>query len=226
MPNTVYGIVNPETKEPLRFDEKGEPLIGELIVSSKAATSGALDGNNYVLLKEYDGKNYVLTNDIAKMYPDGRMEFLSRNGRAFTRYDGYKVKTYEVENIIKQSADVRDCVIIPFIDESKFGGNNVMAVIVNDQKVDLEEEKLELAKKIILECFIKNETASIRQIPAKIRFVDEYPITPNGKIDYKNLLSYTEEASEIDIDVNETNMSIDSISLTSKNVPMIKKLIK
>ena len=226
MPNTTYGVVNPETKEPLRFDEDGNPLIGELIVSSKTATPGILDGKIYVPKKDYDGKEYILTNDIAKMYPDGKMELLSRNDRAFTRYDGYKVKTYEVEKIIEQNDSVRNCVIIPFVDETKFDGNNVMAVIVSDETVSSEEEKLELAKKIVLECFIKNASSSIRQIPAKIRFVDEYPVTSNGKIDYKNLLTETENVGEIDIVVNETNMNIDSISLTNKKVPLVKKLIK
>ena len=226
MPSTIYTIIDPNTKEPLKFEDDNTPLIGELAISSKAATSGILDGKTYVPTKQIDDKTYILTNDIAKMYPDGRMEFLSRSDRAFTRYDGYKVKTYEVEKMIENNENVRDCAIIPYVDETKFGGNNVMAVIISNDDINTEEEKMNIAQNIIYNEFIKNPTASIRQVPAKIRFVDEYPITPNGKIDYKHLFEKTMSYGEIDVDVNETNMNIDSITFTNSQAPKVKKIIK
>lgn len=226
MPSTIYGVVDPDTKKPIRFADDETPIIGELIISSKAETSGVLDGKCYVPKIEIDGREYILTNDIARMYPDGKMEFLSRNDRAFTRYDGYKVKTYEVEKMIRNNENVRDCIIIPYVDETKFGGNNVMAVIICDRDFSCEEEKIEVAKSIVNDEFINNKNASIRQIPAKIRFVDEFPLTPNGKVDYKHLYENTQEFGEVDVTLNETNMSIESISFTSEQTPKIKKIIK
>lgn len=121
MLHTIYAVVDPETKELLKFDDSQEYLKGELVISSGAVTPGILDGKVIVPHKEYNGESYIFTRDIACMDRNGVMTFLSTSDRSITRYDGYKIKPYEVENIIKGYPDVQYCILSPVYDSEKFG---------------------------------------------------------------------------------------------------------
>ena len=218
MPGTIYGIVDPNTKKPLRFSDDKDYILGEMIISSECVSLGSLDEINYMEKRDYDGKQYILTNDIAKMYKDGRMEFLARSDRGFTRYDGYKIKTYEVEKMVETNPLVEECVVIPYKDADNLNGNNVMAVIRCCDNVFSENDEIDITKSIINSVFINNPNASIRQIPSKVRYVKKFPLNNNGKLDYKGLYEKTMDCDEIDVKISESNMSVDSITiLHSKN---------
>ena len=89
-PHTVYALINPDTREMVKFKEEQEYIEGELIISSKAVTLGVLDGKDIVPHVQYDGDDYICTGDLAQMDRNGKMRFLSRKDRGFTRFDGFK----------------------------------------------------------------------------------------------------------------------------------------
>ncbi len=109
LPYAIYAVVNPETKELIRFEEDSEYIEGELIISSKTLTPGILDGDVIVPHKEYDGEDYIFTKDIARMYRNGSITFLARSDRTFTRYVGFKYKAYEIEILFKPIVDILHC---------------------------------------------------------------------------------------------------------------------
>ena len=121
MPSMTYGIVDPETKKLIKFEDGQDEIEGELIISGPTVTSGVLDGKVIVPHYEYDGMDFILTRDIAKMNRDGIMEFLERKDRSFTRFDGFKVKPHELENMLKQDSRIKYCVVSPYFDEEKMG---------------------------------------------------------------------------------------------------------
>lgn len=225
MPNTTYAIVNPETKEMVRFEDGQDYIEGELVISSKTVTSGVLDGKEIVPHATYDGEDYIYTRDIAQMDRNGIMTFLSRSDRSFTRYDGFKVKPYEIENVIKSDSNIKYCVVSPYHDEEKFGNMPVANIVLEDGIVLSEDEKINYVEKIINNCFINNESVSTRQIPSKFKFRDSMPITSNGKIDYNSIINEGIDGSEINVDLEETNISIGDIKITS-GVKNNKRLIK
>lgn len=213
MPNTTYGIVNPETKELLRFEEGQEKLEGELIISSPTVTSGVLDDNVIIPHGVYDGKDYIYTRDIAQMDRNGVMTFLSRSDRSFTRFDGFKIKPYEIENLLKTAPNVKYCVISQYNDEEKFG-NMPMASIVLEDNIELsDEEKVAYVEKIIQELFINNPSVSTRQIPSKFRFRDSMPLSNNGKVNYNAIINEGLNGEEISVILEETNISIGDIKI-------------
>lgn len=212
MPNTIYAIVNPETKELIKFDDDMDYIEGELIISSDTVTPGILDNKVIVPHVRYDGKDYILTRDIVKMDRNGIMYFLSRSDRSFTRYDGFKIKPYEIENVIKTDKNIKYCVISPYNDLEKYGNMPLANIVLNEELMS-EEAKVEYVRKIINELFISNPSVSSRQIPSKFKFRTDMPITKNGKINYNALVSEGITGDEVSVELEETNISIGSIKV-------------
>ena len=149
-----------------------------------------------------------------KMDKNGIMYFMSRSDRSFTRYDGFKVKPYEIENVIKRDKNIKYCIISPYIDEEKYG-NMILATIVLTGELLTEEEKISYVKKIIDESFIFNPEVSSRQIPSKFKFRSELPLTRNGKLDFKAIINEGLTGEEISVILEETNISIGNIEIIS-----------
>lgn len=211
MPLTTYALVDPDTKEFLRFEDGQEYLEGELIISSGAVTPGILDGNVIVPHMEYNGENYIFTRDIARMDKNGIMTFLSRSDRSFTRFDGYKIKPHEVENIVKGYPTVQYCIISPVYDNEKFGNVAIADIVLLDNIVPSREEQVKAVKKLIQAQFINNADVSARQIPAWFRFRENLPLTVNSKVNYNALAQEALNGNEVAVHIEETNISVDKI---------------
>ena len=228
MPSMIYGIVDPESKKLIKFEEGKDEIEGELIISGPTVTPGVLDGKVIVPHYEYDGMDFILTRDIAKMNKDGIMEFLEREDRSFTRFDGFKVKPYELENILKQDPRIKYCILSPYYAEEKMG-NMIMATIVLNSKEELSDsEKCEFVNDILNKYFIKNVYVSSRQIPSMFKFKEELPQTKMAKIDYNAIINEGITGDEVEVILDESNISIGDIQIIPpKNKKGIKKkLIK
>lgn len=211
MPLTTYAIVDPDTKELLHFEEDQEYLEGELIISSGAVTSGELDGKVIVPHADYNGESYIFTRDIARMDKNGVMYFLSRSDRSITRFDGYKIKPYEVENIIKEYPDVAYCIVSPVYDKTKFGFLAIADIVLNTREIPARDAQIQIVKKLIEQQFIHNANVSSRQIPAWFRIRESMPFTANNKVNYNALAKEALTGREIQVLIEETNISINQI---------------
>ncbi len=211
LPHTTYAVVDPTTKEMLRFEEDKDYIEGELIISSQVVTSGILDGQVIVPHQEYNGESYIFTRDIARMDKNGVMTFLSRSDRSFTRFDGYKIKPYEIENIIKKFKNVQYCIISPYYDEEKFGNVSIADIVLEDNIVPLHEDQVKMVKTLIDELFTCNASVSTRQIPALFRFRESMPLTANSKVNFNALANERITGSEVSVTLEETNISVDEI---------------
>ena len=212
LPYTSYSIIDPITKEPLCFKENQDELEGEMIISTKAATSGILDDEKYITHKNYFGDDYILTGDIARIRKDGVMNFDSRLDRGFPRCDGFNIKPGIIEETIESDSLVKYCIISPYYDETRLG-NMVKATIVLNTPTTNEEEMIEIVQKIINEKFINNHKLSARQIPTKYVFTKEIPKTPSDKIDYNKIDECETNENTINVEIDESNISINSIKV-------------
>ena len=223
MPSMTYGIVDPETKKLIKFEDGQDEIEGELIISGPTVTSGVLDGKVIVPHYEYDDMDFILTRDIAKMNRDGIMEFLERKDRSFTRFDGFKVKPHELENMLKQDPRIKYCVVSPYFDEEKMGNMSMATIVLNSKEELCDSEKCEIVNDILNKYFIKNSNVSSRQIPTMFKFKDELPQTKMAKIDYNAIINEGITGDEVEVVLEETNISIGDIQiLPPKNKKMIK----
>ena len=165
LPNTTFAIVNPDIDDklvPLKLEEGKERILGEIAISSPAVTPGVLDDKVIVPKYELDGKEYIRTRDIAEIDRDGILYFHSRKDRSFTRFDGYKIKPYEIEQVMEENSLIKYTRITPYYDE-KMHGIMPKAHIVLEDNVAIEDVKA-LTEKIIQDSFINNPNLFLQQL--------------------------------------------------------------
>lgn len=224
MPKTTYCIVDSETKVPLNFQDK-DVINGEFAIHSDAVSTGELDGVKYSKHVQLFGDDYLLTGDLGMMKKDGTMFFGYRMDRGFARYDGFNIKPNEIEKVIKSDSRVRYCTIVPYYDETKLGNMVRVNIVLNNSENITEEEKVNIVYDIIKNCFLSNPDVSTRQIPSKFQFRDSMPLTSNGKEDYMLLKNEGITGTEINVEFDESNISINQIDIADSS-EKIKKTLK
>ena len=220
LPDTVYTCVDPDVEDKLVelcLMEKNEYLIGELAVSSPAVTSGVLDDRVIVPHYELNGQSYIRTRDIVKMNHDGVFFFEARKDRSFTRYDGYKIKPYVIEEIIKHNTMVRECILVPYFDQNKKGLMPIAHLLLADNHPSTAGDVKKLIADIIFNHIVKNPEISSRQIPSRFRICEHLPLTKNSKVDINALTG--EEISDTDyiVEIEETNLNVGNITIKSSD---------
>lgn len=159
----------------------------------------------------YDTRDYMRTRDIAEMDQDGIFYFHSRKDRSFSRFDGYKVKPYEIEKVIEESEYVKYCRIVPYYDESMRGIMPKAHIVLED---NFKSQNIkDITEIIIREQILKNPNMSSRQIPRKIKYRDSLPMTKNSKTNFNELINEGIDGSEVSINVEETNISVGKIDI-------------
>ena len=222
LPESIYTIVDSETKMPIKFKDEEEYIEGEIAISSPTMTPGTLDDNVITPKITIDDKEYILTKDIARMYKNGIMYFLSRSDRSFMRYDGFKIKPYEIEKIIKQDIKIKYCVISQYYDSEKKGLMPIATIVLEDGIELTQAEQKEFIEHLINEYFISNPNVSSRQIPTKFRFRSSLPETKNGKVSYKAIVDEGLTGDETSVILEETNISISNIKVIPPDNQVLK----
>ncbi len=139
---------------------------GEIIVKSPSMT------DRYENLPEESvlafRKGYYYTGDIGRIDEKGYIYITGRK-KLFINISGQKVDPGEVENIILLNEDVMEVAVVGRKDSS--GAEYVAAFIVSDKNLNASD----IVK------FCRDKISDIK-IPTSIKFVDEIPKSPTGKI--------------------------------------------
>ena len=144
---------------------------------------------------------------------NGKLKFLSRIDRSFTRYDGFKVKPYEIENVLKQDERIKSCIISPYFDSKNYG-LMIKATIVLEYGISLSNnEQVDFVRELVDKYFVKNPDVSSRQLPSKFIIKDSLPETKNGKVDFNYLADEKLTGEEITVVLEETNLSVGNIQI-------------
>lgn len=214
LPDTIYTLVEPENSDELleiKFDEGASEITGELVVSSPAVTSGMLDNNVIVPHYELNGKSYIRTRDLVRMNRDGIFMFEARKDRSFTRFDGYKIKPYEIEKVVEENKLVKYCKITSYYSEPNKGLMPIAHIVLNNNAETIVNQ--EIIKRIIDEQFIINPNISSRQIPSKWKIRQSMPLTANSKVNFNALQQEGLDGSEVIVEIEETNLSVGEIRI-------------
>ncbi|MBF0102753.1 MAG: amino acid adenylation domain-containing protein [Desulfobacterales bacterium] len=118
------------------------------------------------------------TGDIGRWLEDGNIEFLGRMDKQI-KLRGYRIEPDEIEHAIKQIQGIKDAVVCPIVEEHEEANNmELVAFVTGDSTLYPNGIKKHL----------KNDLPEY-MIPSHIVMLDVLPLTPNRKIDKKQLIS-------------------------------------
>ena len=176
---TTVGIFKPETDEELDYNTEGE-----ICFQTPTMMLGYYempDETEKVLRRHSDGQIWVHSGDLGKMDEDGFVYVLNRIKRVIIRHDGFKVYPYIIENEVMPIHGVDAACAVAVKDPEHKQGNLPFLFI---KPMPGYEDHVVLEKVLRKACA---EALPEYVQPAGYAFVDEFPYTQVGKVDYRAL---------------------------------------
>lgn len=158
---------------------------GELFIAGDGVSPGYLDRPELTAERflpdpfaNQPGQKMYRTGDLGKLLPNGEFQCLGRIDFQI-KIRGYRIEVQEVEYNLAQIGDVKDVVIDARTDASgnlALVGYIVPVAEIKDQRIAITNWRTLL-----------RETLPDYMVPQYFVIMDEFPLTPNGKIDRKAL---------------------------------------
>lgn len=178
---TTVGIFDPETGEELGYGEQGEVcMTGPSMMKGYFNNQAETD---HVKRLHADGQYWIHSGDIGYIDEDGFVYIKGRVKRMITRFDGHKVFPITIESFISEHPAVHSCSVIAVDDRERSQGQYPMAVIELNANIEVSRRD-EICKEIYNKC---QEQLEQRGRPVAVMCLDEVPLTPMGKNDYRKL---------------------------------------
>jgi amino acid adenylation domain-containing protein len=162
----------------------GENQVGEIVVKSPYLSPGYW--NNPALTTEKfqtdpDNEQYRIfhTGDLGRWRSDGCLEYLGRKDSQ-VKIRGYRVEIEEIETVLNQHPAIKDACVTSWTDERYPEEKQIVAYLVPEKPQSPEAEEL---RKFVA------EKLPDYMIPSRIKFLEEIPLTPTGKVNHQALPS-------------------------------------
>ncbi|WP_270168120.1 amino acid adenylation domain-containing protein [Paenibacillus sp. SYP-B4298] len=162
---------------------------GELYVAGAGLARGYLNNPTETASRfvpnpwsDTPGARMFRTGDLVRWLEDGRMEFIGRSDRQI-KIQGYRVEPDEIEAVIVKHADIQTAVVTT--QEDSFGNKRLLAYVITTGSVDEEQETVARLHAELL------RHLPPYMVPWAIMPLQEMPLTPNGKVDRKQLPAAT-----------------------------------
>ncbi len=185
LPGYEVLIINDQL-EPVGENEEGEILIGGESIARGYLHQVELTAQKFLTIDHFKGipERYYRTGDMARYSPEGEISFIGRMDSQ-VKIRGYRIELCEIESALSEHPAVRDNVVI--VMEDMPGNKRIIAYVVKRDNAitDLSDLRQFLSAKI-----------PVYMVPSAFVYLDEFPLTPNGKIDRKALPSHVE--TEVD----------------------------
>lgn len=204
--NTYIYILN-ENKE-----EVSVGSIGEMYISGDCVAQGYL--NREELNKErfitdpFKTDNIMYkTGDLALRLPNYEIEYIGRIDEQ-VKLRGFRIELGEIESTISEYKDIKDCIVL-VKDNKDENLKYLISYYISDNDINTKDFKDFLSGKL-----------PHYMIPLKYIRINQIPLTVNGKVNKKELLSIEDNSNNFE---EYSNSSQDEISKRVKNA--ISKVI-
>ena len=178
--DTIVSVFEPGTTKELPIGEQGE-----ICICSESIMKGYYNKpKETAAVKQVhpDGRTWVHTGDVGYIDEDGFVFVGSRIKRLIIRPDGFKVFPSMIENAISHHTAVRQCSVVGCVAKDHPQGRLPFVFVVLDPAAD--HKKRQIVRELQQIC--KEELPEYVQ-PVGYKFLDELPLTPIGKVDYRKL---------------------------------------
>ena len=195
-------------------------VYGELYVGGAGVGRGYINRNELTrqkFIKNPFGKDEYLyrSGDKVRMLDNGDMEYAGRLDQQ-VKVRGYRIELGEIEKMLESHPDVDNAIVIAKANLE--GDNDLNAYLISKKELNSDEIRLFLSS--ILPSYM---------IPMRFIGLDELPLTNNGKVDRKRLLTqlglalvnssqYTPPSNELErklVDIWSRVLNIQHIGITN-----------
>ncbi|MDL4840524.1 amino acid adenylation domain-containing protein [Aquibacillus rhizosphaerae] len=150
-------------------------VIGEGLALGYLSRSG-LTATRFVANPFGDkGSRMYRTGDLAKWREDGTLDYIGRSDHQ-VKVRGFRIELGEIETILAQHSDVNQVAVL--VREDQPGDKRLVAYLQTSASVKLE--------KADWKAYVSNRLPNY-MIPSAFVYVEEWPLTPNGKLDQQAL---------------------------------------
>ena len=182
MPDTVVPVGYPvDETDILLLNEDGDvtPVYGEIGIRSRYLALEYWRNptlTQSAFLPDPDGgeRRIYRTGDLARRLADGSLEYVSRNDNQ-VKIRGFRIELREIELALESHPSVQQSVVK--IEQNQLGEKHIVAYI----KTVAKEAFLNP-----LRHYLQGKLPSY-MVPTSFYFIDSFPLTQNGKIDYRAL---------------------------------------
>ena len=175
IPNAEVYILN-EADQPVPVGVAGELCLGGAGLALGYLNRPELTAEKFIEHPCKPGTRIYRTGDLVRFNREGDLEFLGRIDHQ-VKVRGFRIELGEIENALADHAKVREAVVLAKGDN--LSDRQLAAYLVSEsgeQKPTLNELRNWL-----------QQTLPDFMVPASFVVLDEFPLTPNGKVDRKAL---------------------------------------
>lgn len=156
-------------------------MPGELCITGVGLARGYINREELTAERfiKYSGleekKRLYCTGDLVRLNNNGLVEFLGRIDRQI-KIRGFRVEPGEIEAILKKNKLIKNALVVKYLAIDT--GDKLVAYLISNREKDLDINIIKLALSEQLPNFM---------VPNDYVVLAEFPLTHNGKIDYKAL---------------------------------------
>lgn len=183
--NTLIYVLNSEF-QPVPIGFPGELFIGGDGLAKGYFNLPEMTNDKFLPdpFSKVTGARMYRTGDLVQQTEEGKLEFLNRVDSQ-VKIRGFRIELGEIESALTQWKTIKDNVVI--VREDTPGDKKLVAYIIKK-----DQGETDLAE---LRQFLKTKIPEY-MVPTAFVFIEQFPLTPNGKIDRKVLPSPQEVAPQ------------------------------
>jgi amino acid adenylation domain-containing protein len=158
-------------------------VLGELYVGGAGLAQGYLHQPNLTQEKFIKNLSFISpekclyrTGDLVRYMPDGNLDFVGRTDNQ-TKIHGFRIELGEIEALLTKYPKIKQCAV--FVQNKSHDNKKLIAYLVSKKEKPTDEQLITYLK----------EKLPTYMIPSSFFWLDEFPITPNYKIDRKKLIN-------------------------------------
>ena len=168
-------------------------VVGELYISGDGLADGYLNQPQLTAekflpnpLAKKHGSRLYRTGDLVRNWPDGNLEYIGRNDHQ-VKVRGHRIELGEIECLLNQHPAIHQCVVI--VREDIPGDQRITAYYIpSEGSAPTTSELYQFLHAHLPEYML----------PSSFMLLEEFPLTPNGKINRKALLAPNQTRPDIE----------------------------
>ncbi|HEX8148765.1 MAG TPA: amino acid adenylation domain-containing protein, partial [Pyrinomonadaceae bacterium] len=165
--------------QPVPVGVPGELYVGGAGLARGYLNRPALTAERFIPnpFSQEPGARLYRSGDVARRRADGELEYIGR-GDEQVKVRGFRIELGEIEAALRQYAGVKDVLVL--VNDEVEGDERLVAYVVADADARPAPSELRRHLKELLPSYM---------VPAAYVLLEQFPLTPNGKLDRRALPS-------------------------------------